>query len=147
MHHWDTYMYSLPSLFRCFFNTELKQIKLQRSCALLGNPAKGCLMPHSLLAPFQCPGYLLFPLFFGIAEWWNIWKTQIPCLYFDVFFPVLSQISAKILLTGDAISSLWTVWRMPVQGLLLWADCVICFITFKHHLSLTCCELKWYILN
>lgn len=102
------YLYVPPPHFYLgvFLNTELKQEKtIQRLCALCHNPAKGCLMPHSLLSSFQCPG--LVPFYFGIAEKLNIYKTQIPCLYFDgCFFPVLGQISAKILSTGGAVSSL-----------------------------------------
>lgn len=102
------YLYVPPPYFYLggFLNTELKQEKtIQRLCALCHNPAKGCLMPHSLLSSFQCPG--LVPFYFGIAEKLNIYKTQIPCLYFNgCFFPVLWQISAKILSTGGAVSSL-----------------------------------------
>lgn len=90
------------------------------------------------------------PFYFRIAEKLNIYKTQIPCLYFDVvwgvfgvfFFLVLGQIPAKILSTGSTVSSLWAISRMLLQGLLPWVHCMIFFITFKH-----CLLFKYFELD
>lgn len=86
------------------------------------------------------------PFYFGITEKLNIYKTQISCLYYDVgFFSCAWANFCKISLDWDAVSSLWAIWRMLLQGLLPWEDCVISFmisfITFKHCLSFKCCEL------